>query len=446
MDTISVRAMVHGREEETQEGSSGQDPSANPAISTASDDSVDTANTDTVEIDPLVYEAPMMLLGSRKNANSKEKVFRLDKAMESMGASFLFATIKDTAGNAIYPCKLELHRVACGSDQNVTSYIENEFSGPEGLLDLVKKCWQVVRTKSSDESVKEVCLYLRIDPTVSVGAKGDVAKCKNFEAMRKEHYDDQAALVIALDKKLAENISNDQEASKLLHPTIANCLLPKAASRPKKRGEKVSYAKFDDIAANGENEHDSFLFKLAAKATSGGAATSATAAKAGSSGKQAAAAASSARRKSVTAANDAEDEQAKTASNKNMQVQPTITASMKTSPNVEDGGSANVVEEENTNDKQQVSFNSQSDGNSSALVVRSSERIRVERVRMEDADEAQRLKWMAVGYELCANGGVIDSGVPYVPKAIVCDLQDIRMTAEKIPNHPSKYILQLFGQ
>ena len=76
------------------------------------------------------------------------------------------------------------------------------------MVDLVKKCLQVSRKKGEgDDATTEVCLYLRIDPSVMTGLHGEAAACEKFAGLRKSAYAELAGIALALEKNTAEKMA-----------------------------------------------------------------------------------------------------------------------------------------------------------------------------------------------------------------------------------------------
>lgn len=275
MDSNSIRAIVHSRDDGAGVGNTGNESAVEDsdiqrgvesahASHSAANDTLARDDTDAFSVDENVTEVPMLLLGIKKT--SKDKFYNLHVAMKSTGISFIDANVKEADGTIIEPAVFELHKLVFSKQDDVRQLVEDKFSDETGMVDLVKKCWQVSRKKGDgDESTVEVCLYLRIDPSVTTGLEGEAATCEKFDDLRKSEYIEGAGLALALEKKTIEKIAKNKDAATFLHPLVLRSVSRK---RPKEDTSPAPvYVRMDEVPMNDKDEHESFLFRLAESKT-----------------------------------------------------------------------------------------------------------------------------------------------------------------------------------
>jgi hypothetical protein len=426
LDSLSVREIVHSRDEGANAGSvlqeaagddaSDKQPSTESVSTTQSGaDTDDTLAQDTggFSVDPEVSSVPMLLLGMKKT--SKDKFYNLKTAMQSMGVSFLEASLKTEDGTLIEPAAFELHKLVFSKQDEVRQLVEDAFKEPNGMVELVTKCWQVCRKRGEgDNATVEVCLYLRTDPFVTSGLDGDAGLCEKFESLKKSEYHEGAGLVLALEKKVGEKIAKNKEAVKLLHPLLARVLSSKIKPAP---GEVVpTYSKMDDVPMNEKEENESFLFRLTESKRTQRAQSTGTKRKA--THVPARASAPKLVFEPVESRNSNVNQPA--VSDTNGQ-QPTH-AAVHSAPG-EPSSSMQPMEVETSGNVAADSVGSNSNGAvperpiaqlnevpPTAIVLHSSEDDHIDR-----ADEAQKKRWMRAGAAISADDGVVPPVMPWAP-------------------------------
>lgn len=418
LDSLSVRAIVHSRDDGANTGSvqqeavgddaSDKQPSTESVSTTQSGaDTDDTVAHDTGDfsVDPQVPSVPMLLLGMKKT--SKDKFYNLKTAMQSMGVSFLQANITTRDGALIEPAVFELHKLVFNKQDEVRQLVEDAFKEPNGMVQLVTKCWQVCRKRGEgDNATVEVCLYLRTDPFVTTGLGGDAGLCEKFDSLKKSEYHEGAGLALALEKKVGEKIAKNKEAVKLLHPLLAKALSSKIKPVP---GEVApTYSKMDDVPMNEKEENESFLFRLT---------ESKRAQRTQSTGvKRKAAHAAPARSSAPKLVSEPAE------SRKSNVNQPDVHAAVHSAPDepsssmqpmeVEASGNvaADSVESNSNEAMPEPSVAQPNEVPPAAIVLHSSEDDHIDR-----ADEAQKKRWMRAGAAMSADDGVVPPVMPWAP-------------------------------